>query len=151
MYDCTVVPTKPALWFSTLVYIYHGCFCLFRYFLEQSNSANLTLKRAKEQFPIEISTAWMTWVLISGRCSSCELYVSPSLHHPCRRGRGSGPSDSPRKRCRCCDIYWLGRNPWHQVGTTSLGKTVWIILMGVFLYLKDLSGGNVTHPPPNSD
>ena len=32
-------------------------FCLFRYLLERSNSAKLTLKRAKDQFPIEVSTA----------------------------------------------------------------------------------------------
>jgi len=39
---------------SVLDYIHNGCSCLFRYFLERSNSAKMILKSAKELFPIEI-------------------------------------------------------------------------------------------------
>ena len=103
------------------VHSYHGCFFLFRYFLEWSNRAKITLRRAKQLFPTEVSTARMTWALFSEVIK--QWIVLPSL---CgilagiyRRGRGPEPSDSPRKRPRCRDACWSGRDPLHRVGMLS--------------------------------
>ena len=118
-------------------------------------------EQAKELIRIEVSTARMTWALFSGRFSSSELYIPLSLRHPCRsqqkRG-GPGPSDSPRRRPRCRDARQrcMALRGDHQLririsNPILLQQTVWTNIDEGVPVLKETSGGNVAHPPPNSN
>jgi len=71
----------------------------------------MTLKGAKKLFPIEVSTAWMTWALLCRRLSSSELDVPPSPCKSVQESTEEGGDQHPVILCPRCRDAWSGIEP----------------------------------------
>jgi len=53
----------------------------------------------------------MTWALFSGRFTSSELYIPPSLHHPCRSLQNRTVQEGTQMQGCQAEIHGIEKGP----------------------------------------